>query len=148
MPDSSRGRVLALDLGARRIGLAFSDELGITAQGAPALERKNVKADLEALDRLIREHDVRLVILGNPLRMSGAESTGSQQSARFAEQLHRRTGVEVRLWDERLTTREASRVLRDSGISQAKRARAVDRLAAVLLLESFLDHQNAGGTES
>ena len=140
--------MLALDLGARRIVLAFSDELGITAQGAPTLERKNVKADLEALDRLIREHDVRLVILGNPLRMSGAESTGSHQSTRFAQQLHRRTGVEVRLWDERLTTREASRVLRDSGISQAKRARAVDRLAAVLLLESFLDHQNAGGTES
>ena len=147
MPSGS-GRVLALDLGSRRIGLALSDELGITAQGLPTLERKNLRTDLEALERLIREHDVRLVVAGNPLRMSGAESAGSQQAVKFGEQLHRRTGVEVRLWDERLTTREASRVLRSSGISIAKRARAVDRLSAVLLLASFLDHANAGGTAS
>src|SRR6059036_683174 len=123
------GRVLALDLGARRIGLAMSDELGWTAQGLPTLERKNTRADLEALATLIREHNVRLVIAGNPLRMSGAESQGSRGAAKFAEQLHRRTGVEVRLWDERLTTSEASRVLRSSGISIAKRAQAVDRLS-------------------
>ncbi|MBI3698544.1 MAG: Holliday junction resolvase RuvX [Acidobacteria bacterium] len=146
MPDSGRSRVLALDLGGRRIGLAMSDELGITAQGLPTLERKNLRSDLDALAHLIHDHGVRLVILGNPLRLSGAASAGSQQAAKFGEQLHRRTGVDVRLWDERLTTREASRVLRDSGISQTKRARAVDRLSAVLLLESFLDHENAGGT--
>ena len=144
MPDSGRSRVLALDLGARRIGLALSDELGITAQGIPTLERKNLRSDLDVLDRLIHAHGVRLVLVGNPLRLSGAESAGSRQAAKFSEQLHRRTGVEVRLWDERLTTREASRVLRESGISQAKRARAVDRLSAVLLLESFLDHENGG----
>ncbi len=148
MADASPGRVLALDLGAHRIGLALSDALGITAQGLPTLERKTVKTDLEALARLILEHDVRLALLGNPLRLSGGESTGSQQAARFGDQLHRRTGVPVRLWDERLTTREASRVLHASGISIAKRAQAVDRLSAVLLLQSFLDHENAGGTRS
>ena len=138
-------RVLALDLGARRIGLALSDELGITAQGLPTLERKNLRTDLDALDRLIHDYGVRLVLLGNPLRMSGAAGAGSQQAVRFGEQLHRRTGVPIRLWDERLTTSEASRVLRSSGISIAKRAQAVDRLSAVLLLASFLDHENAGG---
>ena len=135
--------MLALDLGARRIGLAMSDELGWTAQGLPTLQRKNKQADLDSLAALIREHGVRLVITGNPLRLDGAESAGSRQAAAFAEQLRRRTGVEVRLWDERLTTREASRVLRSSGISITKRARAVDRLSAVLLLEGYLDHTRA-----
>ena len=134
-------RVLALDLGARRIGLAVSDELGWTAQGLPTLVRKNTQTDLEALADLIRRYDVGLVIAGNPLRLSGAESAGSRQAAKFAGQLQRRTGVEVRLWDERLTTREASRVLRSSGISIAKRAKAVDRVSAVLLLASYLDHE-------
>ena len=134
------GRILALDLGARRIGLALSDELGWTAQGLPTLLRKNMQLDLEALARLIREREVERVIVGNPLRLSGAESTGSEQAARFAEKLRRRTGVKVELWDERLTTREASRVLRESGISIEKRAKAVDRLSAVLLLESYLDY--------
>jgi len=135
--------VLALDIGARRIGLALSDELGWTAQGLPTLERRNKEADLAALVNLIRERGVGLAIAGNPLRLSGEESDGSRQAARFADQLSRRAGIEVRLWDERLTTREASRVLRSSGISIAKRAKAVDRVSAVLLLQNFLDHQNA-----
>jgi putative Holliday junction resolvase len=143
--NERKGRVLALDLGSRRIGLAISDELGWTAQGLPTLERTNTQTDLAAIASLIREHDVRLVLAGNPLRLSGAESTGSQYAARFAEQLRRRTGVPVRLWDERLTSREAGRVLRSSGISISKRAKAVDRLSAVLLLESYIDHEKAAG---
>ena len=137
-------RILALDLGARRIGLAVSDELGITAQGLPTLERKNLRADLDALSHTIEEYGVRLVIAGNPLRMSGEASAGSALAATFAERLRARAGVDVRLWDERLTTREASRVLRESGLSIAKRARAVDRLSAVLLLASYLDSMRAG----
>ena len=133
------GRILALDLGIRRIGLAVSDELGITAQGLATLQRKNLRSDLDALANIIAEYGVSLVIAGNPLHMSGRESPGTQQAVEFAEQLRGRTGVEVRLWDERLTTREASRVLRESGVSIRKRARAVDRLSAVLLLESYMD---------
>ncbi|HYM12806.1 MAG TPA: Holliday junction resolvase RuvX [Bryobacterales bacterium] len=141
------GRVLALDLGARRIGLAISDELGWTAQGLPTLVRNNTHTDLEALAKLIRERGVRLVIAGNPLRLSGALSAGSLQAAKFALQLKRRTGVDVELVDERLTTRQASRVLRESGASIAKRAKAVDRLSAVLLLSGYLDRQNALGKQ-
>jgi putative Holliday junction resolvase len=136
--------VLALDLGLRRIGLALSDELGITAQGLPTLQRRNKKSDIEALAALIRQHRVSLVIAGNPLRLSGAESAGTREAAAWVEAIRRRAGVQVRLWDERLTTREASHVLRSSGISIAKRARAIDRLSAVLLLQSFLDHRSAG----
>jgi len=132
-------RILALDLGKRRIGLAISDELGITAQGMDTLERTGKRADLEALARLIREKDVGLVIVGNPKNMSGQEGVQSQWAREFAEALGRYTGVEVKLWDERLTTVEAGRVLRESGISIAKRARAIDRLSAVILLRSYLD---------
>lgn len=132
-------RILALDIGTRRIGLAVSDELGITAQGLPTLQRTNLRADLDALSQLIQQYSVHLVLAGNPLHMSGHDSPGTTRAVEFTALLRARTGVEIRLWDERLTTREASRVLRDSGISIQKRAQAVDRLSAVILLKSYLD---------
>jgi len=137
--NSGKGRILALDLGKKRIGLALSDPLGLTAQGLPTLQRTNIRTDLAALDRLAQEHDVRLILLGLPLHMSGDESAQSRYTRDFAARLTERTGREVRFWDERMTSVEAGRVLRDSGISIAKRARAVDQLAAQILLESFLD---------
>jgi putative Holliday junction resolvase len=139
-----KGRILALDLGKKRIGLALSDPLGLTAQGLPTLQRVNIRTDLAELDRLADEHDVRLILLGHPLHMSGRESRQSQYTREFAERLVERTGREVRLWDERLTTVEAQRVLKSSGISIAKRARAVDKLAAQILLESFLGTEARG----
>jgi putative Holliday junction resolvase len=132
-------RILALDLGKRRIGLALSDPLGLTAQGLPTLERTNIREDLQRLGEIAREHDVSLVLIGNPLHMSGREGRGTEHARTFGERLQAATGLPVEFWDERLTTVEAQRVLRESGISIAKRAQAVDRLAAVLLLESFLD---------
>jgi putative Holliday junction resolvase len=132
-------RILALDLGKRRIGLAISDPLGITAQGLPNLERTNKRADLEALGALIREREVGLVLMGNPVNMRGSEGRQSEWVRDFAGEIERRLGVPVRLWDERLTSVEAGRVLRSSGISIEKRAAAVDRLSAVILLQSYLD---------
>jgi len=133
------GRVLALDLGKRRIGLAISDQLGITAQGLATLERRNKRVDLAELGSLIRKHGVTQLLMGNPLHMSGTEGRQSVWVQEFANALEKRTGIPVRLWDERLTTVEASRVLRASGISIEKRAAAVDRLSAVILLQSYLD---------
>ncbi len=147
MPINSnpgKGRILALDLGKKRIGLALSDPLGLTAQGLPSLERVNIRTDLSVLNRLAAEHDVRLFLIGHPLHMSGDEGRQAQQARDFAERLRERTGVEVRLWDERLTTVEAQRVLKSSGISIAKRAKAVDRLSAQILLESFLSSEACG----
>ena len=132
-------RILALDLGKKRIGLALSDPLRITAQGMPNLVRTNNRADLEALGALIREHGVGLVLLGNPINMRGAEGRQSGWVREFAETIRTRLGVPVQLWDERLTSVEAGRVLRQSGISIEKRAAAVDRLSAVILLQSYLD---------
>jgi putative pre-16S rRNA nuclease len=136
---TAKGRILALDLGKKRIGLALSDPLGITAQGLPTLERTNIREDLAALERLATDNQVELILMGNPLHMSGREGRQTVYTRAFAERLAERTGLEIKFWDERLTTVEAQRVLRESGISIEKRARAVDRLAAVILLESYLD---------
>jgi putative Holliday junction resolvase len=139
------GRVLALDLGKRRIGLAISDSLGVTAQGLPTLERTRIREDVAALASLIAERGVRLILMGHPLHMSGRESRQAEYVREFAARLERETGVPVQLWDERLTTVEAVRVLKESGVSIEKRAKAVDRLAAVILLESYLDSIPAHG---
>ena len=136
-PDLSR--ILALDLGKRRIGLAISDPLRITAQGLPNLVRTRIRDDLDALEQLVREREVGLVLLGNPINMKGTEGRQSGWVREFAIAMEKRTGVPVKLWDERLTSVEAGRVLRSSGISIEKRAAAVDKLSAVILLQSYLD---------
>ncbi|HEY1340629.1 MAG TPA: Holliday junction resolvase RuvX [Bryobacteraceae bacterium] len=136
---SEKPRILALDLGKKRIGMAISDPLGITAQGLPNLVRTNKRTDLAALEDLVRDREVGLILMGNPINMGGAEGRQSGWVREFAEALENRTGLPVRLWDERLTTVEAGRVLRESGISIEKRAAAVDRLSAVILLQSYLD---------
>jgi putative Holliday junction resolvase len=133
------GRVLALDLGKKRIGLAISDGLGLTAQGLPTLERRNKRTDLAALATLIKSRDVTQILMGNPLHMSGTAGRQSEWAREFAGAIEKYTGVPVTMWDERLTTAEASRVLRQSGIGIEKRAAAVDRLSAVILLQSYLD---------
>ncbi len=140
-------RILALDLGERRIGLAVSDPLGLTAQGLKTLERSNRRNDLKAIREAAEQYQVGLILVGQPLHMSGHAGTQAERAQAFAEDLRRRLGLEVRLWDERLTTVEAQRVLRSSGIGREKRRQAVDRLAAVLLLQSYLDwmREEAGG---
>jgi putative Holliday junction resolvase len=138
-----KGRILALDLGKKRIGLALSDPLGITAQGLPTLQRTNIREDLASLQNLVDQHQVTLLLMGHPLHMSGREGRQAVYTREFAGRLRERTGIEIKFWDERLTTVEAQRVLRQSGISIEKRARAVDQLAAVILLESYLDSEPA-----
>jgi putative Holliday junction resolvase len=133
------GRILALDVGKKRIGLALSDPMGITAQGLSNLVRSNKRTDLAELARLAAEHEVTLFLVGNPLNMRGDEGRQAAWVRELADALATYTGVAVRLWDERLTTVEAARVLRSSGIGIEKRARAIDRLSAVILLQSYLD---------
>jgi len=134
-------RILGLDVGSRRIGLAVSDPLGITAQGLETLQRKNKRHDLAYLDRVIREYDVKEIVVGLPLRMSGAEGTQAEKIQAFAEDLGRRFRLPVHLWDERLTSAEANRLLRATGLSIAKRGKAVDRMAAVLILQGWMDNR-------
>src|SRR5437764_12745867 len=125
----STSRILALDLGKKRIGLAISDPLRITAQGLPNLVRTNNRADLEALGELVRAHGVGLILMGNPINMRGTEGRQSGWVRGFASAIQARLGVPVELWDERLTSVEAGRVLRASGISIETRAAAIDPLS-------------------
>jgi putative Holliday junction resolvase len=132
-------RILALDLGKKRIGLAISDPLRITAQGLPNLVRTNKRTDLAALESMVKEREVGLILLGNPINMRGSEGRQSGWVREFGADLELWTSLPVKFWDERLTSVEAGRVLRSSGISIEKRAAAVDRLSAVILLQSYLD---------
>jgi putative holliday junction resolvase len=132
-------RVLGLDVGSKTIGVAVSDPLGITAQGLQTIRRQNKRADFERLENVIREHDIVEVVLGYPLRMSGSEGTQAEKMQRFAEELRRRFNLPVHLWDERLTTAQASRLLRETDMSIKRRGEVIDRMAAVLILQSWLD---------
>ncbi|HXY03342.1 MAG TPA: Holliday junction resolvase RuvX [Terriglobales bacterium] len=132
-------RILGLDVGSKTIGLAISDPLGITAQGIETIRRSNKRADFEQLDNVIRKHDVRELVVGYPLRMSGSEGTQAERMQRFAEDLRNRFQLPVHLWDERLTSAQANRVLRETDMSVKRRGQVVDRLAAVLILQSWMD---------
>ena len=126
-------------MGSRRIGIAVSDPLGITAQGLETLQRRNKRQDFAALDRIVREYVVRQIVVGLPLRMSGAEGTQSDKMQVFAEDLRKRFRLPVHLWDERLTSAEANRLLRETDLSIEKRAKAVDRMAAMLILQGWME---------
>jgi putative pre-16S rRNA nuclease len=139
IPMDSSGRVLALDFGKRRIGLAISDEMGLTAQGLETLQRTTIREDLARIAALAAENSVSLILLSDPIRLNGRPGEQSEQAREFGQRLTARSGITVKLWDERFTTVQAQRVLKESGISSRKRAQAVDRLAAVILLESYLD---------
>ena len=119
--------------------MAVSDPLGITAQGLETLRRKNKRQDLEALERVIRDYAIKEIVIGYPLRMSGAEGAQAEKMQLFAEDLRKRFGLPVHLWDERLTSAEANRVLRETDLSIRKRGQAVDRMAAVLILQGWMD---------
>ena len=143
MPHLQTRRILALDVGSKTIGMAVSDPLGITAQGLETLRRKNRRTDFEALARVLEQHEVGEIVVGYPLRMSGEAGPQAERMAAFAEQIRQRFQLPVHLWDERLTTAEAGRVLRETEMSIRRRAQVVDRMAAVLILQSFLDRRAA-----
>jgi putative pre-16S rRNA nuclease len=139
-------RVLALDVGSRTIGLAVSDPLGITAQGLETIRRKNKRTDLAVLAEVLAKYEVSEIVVGLPLRMSGQEGTQAEKMRDFVAMLEKKFGRPVHLVDERLTSVQANRVLRESEMSIHKRAGAVDRLAAVLILQNFLEmRRNQGG---
>ncbi len=140
-------RVLGLDVGSRRIGIAVTDALGITAQGLDTLERTNKRHDFEYLRRIIRDYEVKEIVVGLPLRMSGVEGTQSGKMRAFAEELGKKFKLPVHLWDERLTSAEANRFLRETELSIEKRGKAVDRMAAVLILQGWMEGQSAGQSE-
>jgi putative Holliday junction resolvase len=142
-------RYLALDVGSKRIGIAVSDELGLTAQPVLTLERRrNQREDLRSIARLCRRFGVAGVVVGNPLKMSGEISTQAAKVQAFAEELGELAGLPIHLWDERLTTHEAHQMLYEAGHARQDHRRLVDQVAATLILQSFLDRQTDRPAES
>ncbi len=141
MTNSDRPlRYLALDVGSKRIGVAVSDELGLTAQPVLTLERKrNPRDDLRSLARLARRYGVAGIVVGNPLHLSGEQSPRAAKTQAFAAELGELTGLPIHLWDERLTTEEAHQILYEAGHTRQEHRRVVDQVAAVLILQSFLE---------
>lgn len=131
-------RVLAFDVGDRRIGLAISDPLGYTAQPLFTLHRTNRRTDLKSVARVLRKHAIAEAVVGNPLYMSGDQSPQAAKAQAFAEDLRSEFGLTVHLWDERLTTTEAHRHLDEAGHAAMGRKGIIDQVAAVLILQAFL----------
>ncbi len=146
--SNSHQRILALDVGKKRIGLAVSDALGMTAVGLPTLHRTRIREDLLRLKVVADERAVTTLLIGRPLHMSGDESRQSQYTREFADRLAEYLKIPVIFWDERLTTAEAHRLMRDSGATLEQRKKAVDQMAAILLLESYLGYQSLNSTNA
>lgn len=136
-------RILALDVGARRIGMAVTDPLGVTAQGIETLQRNAKRTDFMVLDRVIKKYEIAEIVIGNPLHLSGDEGRQAEKVSAFAEELRTKFSLPVHLWDERLTTAQAQRLLKEAEMSTGKRSAVVDQMSAVLILQSFLDARAA-----
>jgi putative holliday junction resolvase len=136
---SAANRILGLDVGNRRIGVAVSDELGVMAQPVLTLTRTNRRQDLRSLARLLRKYACSEVVVGNPLYLSGDLSPQAVKTQAFAQALQEETGVRIHLWDERLSTTEAHRHLDEAGRAPRERRAVIDQVAAVLILQAFLD---------
>lgn len=136
-------RIMGLDYGTVTIGIAISDELHITAQGIETIRRKkenHLRKSFARIEELIEEYDVNLIILGYPKNMDNTIGERARKTEEFAEALVRRTGLECKLWDERLTTVEANKTLISGDVRRQEREEVVDKLAAVLILQNYLDY--------
>ena len=138
-------RILGLDYGEKRIGVAVCDELGITAQGLPTLIRQTQKHDLEVLNRWIQQYSIQEIVIGYPLRLDGSEGIQCEKVKRFALLLEKKFMLPLIKWPETLSTKEAEEILITSGVRWRKRKEKVDRLAACLILQSYLDQISKSG---
>jgi putative Holliday junction resolvase len=147
---TGQARILALDLGSKTIGLAVSDPLGITAQGLPTLSRTNRRADLARLRELVEAYQVARIVVGHPLHLKGYAGARAQEAERFADWLRRDLKLPVELFDERLTTAEAERLLREARPGRRQRRSrkfgTADQIAATLILQTYLDQARSLGT--
>ncbi|HEV2709893.1 MAG TPA: Holliday junction resolvase RuvX [Edaphobacter sp.] len=144
------GRVMALDVGKVRVGVALTDPLGYTAQPLLTLWRKNRSDDLRSLLRLVRKHEVVKIVVGNPLHLSGDVSPWAAKVQEFAEELRQRSGLPVQLWDERLSSVAAHEILNEAGHGRQDRKYVIDQVAAVVILSGWMEaqEQSAAGETS
>lgn len=138
-------RIMGLDFGSKTVGVAISDPLFLTAQGIEIIRRKSpnkLRQTLARIEELKEEYEVGKIVLGFPKNMNNTEGERCEKTLEFKEMLEKRTGLEVVLWDERLTTVEADRTMMEGGIRREDRKKYVDKLAAVFILQGYLDLQS------
>ena len=141
-------RVMGLDYGSKTVGVAISDPLGLTAQGVETIWRKQenkLRQTLARIEELISEYQVERIILGYPKNMNNTIGERALKSLEFKEKLEGRTGLPVVMWDERLTTAEAERTLMETGVRRENRKQYLDQMAAVLILQGYLDKEENNG---
>lgn len=138
---SEPGRILAIDWGTKNIGLAASDPLGVTAQPLPTLRRTNRRADFARISELVEALGVTKILVGHPLHLKGYAGQRAQEAERFAQRLREQVEPPVEMFDERLTSAEAERLMLDAGLSRSKRRERADQIAAQLILQSYLDRE-------
>lgn len=137
-------RTMGLDVGSKTVGIAFSDELGWTAQGLKTLKIDEEKQEFgfEEIGELINEYQVSLAVVGLPKNMNGTIGPRGEASQRYAAEIEKRFSIPAVLWDERLTTMAAERVLLEADVSRKKRKKVIDKMAAVIILQGYLDSKN------
>lgn len=140
-------RILGLDIGDRRVGVAISDAFAITAQPLLTLTRSTLRHDLKSIGRILRKHGIVEIVAGNPLHMSGDLSPQAVKAQAFAEAVRQEFGLPMLLWDERLSTTQAHRQLDDLGHAAIGRKSIIDQVAAVLILQSYLDARSIAAQE-
>ena len=133
------GRIMGLDIGDKTIGVAVSDLMGMTAQGIKTIKRTSKKNDIEEIKQIIKEKQVNLIVSGLPKNMNGTIGPQSEKVIKFCDILKEETGMEIDYWDERLTTVSAEKMLIDGDVSRKNRKKVIDKLAAVLILQNYLD---------
>lgn len=141
-------RILGIDYGSRRIGLALSDPLELLASPHATLKRTSERADLERLAKIVADYEVRAVVIGLPLRTDGKPGRQVERVRRFADKLQRKLSVPLIEVDERLTTRQAERALLEADLSRRRRKDRVDKVAAAILLQRYLDAQRLAGSDT
>jgi len=140
-------RLVGLDVGEKRIGVAVSDGLGMTAQPVGVVERKSLDKDAARILELVAEYQIECAVAGLPLQMDGDEGEQSARVRHFCAAFSKRTGIEVVYQDERLTSAQSERMLIDSGVRRGRRRQVIDKMAATLILQAYMDsHPGAGGT--
>lgn len=135
-------RILGLDYGSKTVGVAISDPLLITAQGLEIIRRESenkIRKTLQRIEELVAEYDVEKIVLGYPKNMNGTDGDRAEKSLEFKDTIERRTGIPVVMWDERLTTVSADKVMMESGIRRENRKEYVDEIAAMFILQNYLE---------
>ncbi len=135
-------RVLGLDLGDKTIGVAVSDAFGWTAQGLTTIKRKDIDSDIARIRELVREWEVSEIVVGLPKNMNSTIGPQGRKSVEFAKLLEEATGMEILLWDERLSTAAAERMLIEGDVRREKRKKVIDKVAAAFILQGYLDSKD------